>query len=74
MAVAVLPDGRAATCGTHDGRVRLQDAQSSSVDILLACSGSALAISLSASGTYLFIGHGDQGISCWEIRPNPPVT
>ena len=67
-AVAVLPDGRVVT-GSADRRVLLWNVQSTSPGPSLACSVQALATSLSPYGTRLFIGHGTEGISRWEIRP-----
>jgi WD40 repeat protein len=64
-AMAVLADGRVVTAG-RDGRVLMRNAQSNSPGTLLACSATALATSLSPSGTRLFIGH-TGGISCWEL-------
>jgi WD40 repeat protein len=66
-AVAVLPDGRVVT-GGRDRRVRLWDVQSGPGRGLLACSVYALATSPSPSGAWLFVGHDDGGISCWNVR------
>ena len=55
--------------GSADRRVLLWNVQSTSPGTSLACSVQALATSLSPYGTRLFIGHGTEGISRWEIRP-----
>jgi WD40 repeat protein len=72
--MVVLPDGQVVTGNGVGDTVLLWKVLSSSPATLLACPGYALAVSSSPTGTRVLIGHGTDGISCWEVGTAAPAT